>query len=125
MNENLLRSVTAWKTANQVEMSSDAGNDEGLIELTWRRPGGDWGYINVFPDPDSGDLVIAQHGTFATPDAREQGGINRFRSSDIAERLSDLKQVVDTSKALDNSKVARQWYTPRVEIGSVASLKFR
>jgi len=117
MNETLLNAVTHWKEANHVIMTTEA-DDEGVIELRWLRTAGDWGYIDLFPEGPS--IVIVQHGTFMNGDEREQRGINRFRVSEIEAHLTELKTMIDACQP------ARQWtYTPRVDIGSVASLKFR
>jgi hypothetical protein len=118
MNEDLLTAVTQWQTANRVELATNTTEDGDFIELKWQRPAGDWGYISVVPDNDN--VVIVQHGTFEHPEKRDQRGINRFSSSNIQENLTHLKGVVDTSKE------SSPWtYTPRVDIGRVASLKFR
>lgn len=119
MNQSLLNALNAW-VANtpdiEIVTSNTVGDD--LVTLKWKRPSGDFAYIDAFPD--RGEVVIVQHGTIATSGQREQRGVARFRCSDLAKNLARLKSTLDLAEP-----VKRWTYKPDVEIGSVSSLKLR
>ena len=119
MNESLVAAIHDWVKASPGVTLTPLEDDEEFIELTWQRPAGDFGYILLCPE--YGDVGILQHGTFFSPEQREQRGMERIRcSSDIEKKLTYVKAVLDTSKPV------KPWnYKPAVEIGRVSSLKFR
>lgn len=117
MNDNLRNEIASW-CRGCADGQVDMAETDGPLELTWPRAvSHDYGYMSVFSDGNT--IVDVQYGTFADPDAREQRGMTRIPIVSLADGLTRLKAVIDAPKPVST------WiYTPRVDIGHVASLKF-
>ena len=117
MIEEIHKSANQWKQANpEVEVERLAIEDGELVEITWEREIGGTAYIDLFPEEE--DAVIAQHGTYKTPDQREPCGVTRIRLVELRPNLDRLKHALAAVQP-------RPWsYQPTVDIGVVSSLKF-
>ena len=85
-------------------------------EFAWQRPDGARAFIDVYPQQD--DLVLVQHAVASGYDApRQQGGFNRWRTGELTQKLTQLKQMIE--RAQQHNHMARP------KLGSVGNLKLR
>lgn len=118
MIEKLLEVANRWSSTqpSAVEIQPLKTEEGQLVEITWKRDGGDTAYIDLFPHSDG--FVIVQHGMYATKDRRYPCGVTRVSLPEVARNLDRLKESIA-------AVVMPRWtYQPTVEIGVVSSLKF-